>query len=187
VTAPRRRRSLLAALVAVAAVALPAAGCGQEEHRTHAESEGIYLDVGELQYQVQVSRQHNPRDTEDRGYFVGVPDAQRLGPGETWFAVFVKVWNRSGERQLSAGRFEVEDTTGKRYEPVEVGEDNVFAYRPAEIPANGTLPPTDSVANEGAIGGSMLLYRITLASLANRPLEFHIVSPRGEATVALDV
>jgi hypothetical protein len=186
VTAPTRARPLLAALLALSAlIALPA--CGQPGERTLAETEGIYVDVGRLQYQVQISRQLNPRDTEDKAYFVGVPTPESLAPTETWFAVFIKVWNRTGDRLLSTGRFEVEDTTGKRYEPVEVGEDNVFVYRPADIPANGTLPPTDSVANEGAIGGSMLLFKITLDSLANRPLELRILSPQGNAVVDLDV
>ena len=43
-----------------------------------AETEGIYLDVGDLKYQVQISRELNPADIEDRDYLKGLPagDAQ---------------------------------------------------------------------------------------------------------------
>ena len=184
--AAARARPLLCALLA-AFLLVTLGACGREEHRTHAESEGLYLDVGRLQYQVQLSRQLNPRDTEDRAYFVGVANPEDLANDETWFAVFIKVWNPTGRSVLSAGRFEIEDTTGKHYEPVEVGAQNVFAYRPADIPPRGTNPAEDSVANQGFVGGSMLLFRVTLESLANRPLEFKISSPHGDAVVDLDV
>lgn len=185
-----RTRSLLLAL-AVAACALVVAGCGREDPRTHASTEGPYLDVGRLQYQVQISRQLNPADEEDKAYFVGVerPDEQ-LTPEETWFGVWVRVWNRTDRTYPAAARFEIEDTTGKRYEPLEIGEDNVFAYRAASVPSGGTLPATDSVAEQGVIGGSLLLFKITNESLANRPLILYIESPGApprEAEVDLDV
>ena len=184
---PRPRLLALAALLAVLALA----GCGQENPRTHASTEGPYLDVGPLQYQVQISRLLNPADQEDRAYFVGVedPDGQLRGD-EAWFSVWVRVWNRTKGTHTASDHFEIEDTTGKRYEPVEVGAGNVFAYRPAAIPSGATLPAADSVAEKGVIGGSMLLFKVTNESLANRPLILHIRSPRGEpheAEVDLDV
>ena len=185
-----RRRFLLLAVAALLG-ALALAGCGQENPRTHARTEGPYLDVGPLQYQVQISRLLNPADQEDRAYFVGVerPDEQLSGE-EAWFSVWVRVWNRTEGVHTASNHFEIEDTTGKRYEPVEIGPDNVFAYRPAAIPSGGTLPATDSVAEQGVIGGSLLLFKVTNESLANRPLILHIESPRGaphKAEIDLDV
>ena len=50
---------LLLALAAASVLAL--AGCGNKvEVRTVAETEGIYIDIGELKYQVQLSRIINP-------------------------------------------------------------------------------------------------------------------------------
>ena len=50
---------LLLALAAASASVL--AGCGNKlEVRTVGETEGIYVDVGELRYQVQLSRIINP-------------------------------------------------------------------------------------------------------------------------------
>jgi hypothetical protein len=185
-----RLRTLLVALAAVSAlVALPA--CGRVENpRTHAGTEGPYLDVGKLQYQVQISRLLNPADQEDRAYFVGVEDPEGLKGDEAWFSVWVRVWNRTEGTHPAARRFEIEDTTGKRYEPVEIGPGNVFAYRPAFIPSGASLPAVDSVAEQGAVGGSLLLFRVTDESLANRPLVLHIESPGAaphEAEVDLDV
>jgi hypothetical protein len=185
-----RLRTLLVALVALLGAGALAA-CGHKESIvTSASTEGPYVDAGPLQYQVQISRQLNPADEEDKGYFVGVKNPEgQLSPTETWFAVFVKVFNRTGEAHIPSKDFEIEDTVGKRYSPVDVGADNVFAYRATEIQSGGQLPGTDDVANEGLIGGSMLLFKITLDSVANRPLVFHIKSPGkpSEAHIDLDV
>lgn len=185
-----RLRPLLFALVALF-VATALAACGNKEDIvTSADTEGPYVDAGPLQYQVQLSRQLNPADEEDKGYFVGIKDPEgQTNPEETWFAVFVKVFNRTGDAHIPAKDFEIEDTVGKRYEPVEIAEGNVFAYRATAIPSGGQLPGTDDVANEGVIGGSMLLFKLTLDSLANRPLVLHIKSAGTppEAEIDLDV
>ena len=183
-----RLRSLVIALAALL-LALGVSACGSENPRTHAETEGPYLDVGNLQYQVQISRQLNPEDQEDRAYFIGVEDPE-VGADENWFSVWVRAWNRTESRQQAARKFEIEDTTGKRYEPVEIGKENIFAYRPAFVPSGATLPATDSVAEQAPIGGALLLFKVTNESLANRPLVLHITSPGPaphEAEIDLDV
>jgi hypothetical protein len=185
-----RLRTPLLALLALAALGL-LAGCGnRQDVVTSAETEGPYLDVGGLQYQVQISRQLNPNDTEDSAYFIGVPDAEKLKPDETWFGVFIRVKNPTGRFEHPAREFEISDTQGKRYRPVAVGRDNIFAYRPTPISPAGVLPESDSAAAEAPIGGAMLLYRLTLDTLANRPLELKIFSGSGsppEGKVELDV
>ena len=112
-----------------------------------------------------------------------------MGAEETWFAVLREGVEPTEDAHIASKNFEIEDTVGKRYEPVEVGADNVFAYRPLQIPSGGQLPGTDDVANEGVIGGSMLLFKLTLDSIANRPLVLHIKSAGKppEAEIDLDV
>lgn len=165
--------------------------CGnRHEVITEGETEGPYLNVGALKYQVQISRPLNPQDTEDRVYLRGVaPDETSLRADETWFAIFVRVVNETGRTHPSAEEFEIEDTQGRKFEPVMV-TGNMFAYQPTEIPPRGTLPPHGSIPDESAIGGQMVLFKLTLDSLANRPLELLIRSPEGEprqALVDLDV
>lgn len=168
-----------------------ASGCGnRHEVITEAETEGPYLNVGALKYQVQISRPLNPDDPEDRVYLQGVaPQEAALRADETWFAVFVRVVNETGRTHPSAEELEIEDTEGKRFEPVRV-TGNIFAYQPTEIPPRGTLPPHGSLVDSSPIGGQMVLFKLTLNALANRPLELLIHSPEGEprqAVVNLDV
>ncbi len=56
----------LVTLLTVLAAGTALSACGNRVDEVHeAETEGIYVDVGDLQYQVQISRQLNP--TEHRG------------------------------------------------------------------------------------------------------------------------
>lgn len=188
----KSRRLLRFPLVCVVAVVLGlgAGACGNaNEMVTHADTEGPYLDVGPLKYQVQISRQLNPRDTEDSAYLKGVAGADQLRPDETWFAVFVRVINDTERSHLAAADFSIEDTDGRTFPPVAVG-DNPFAYRPIEVPARGALPAQGTLAESAAIGGTMVLFKLTLSSLANRPLELKIKSPeppQRESIIDLDV
>ena len=183
-------RKLAVAVLALAAVLVLGACGNKPKISTVGETEGTYLNVGPLTYQVQISRQLNPNDTEDSAYFIGVPDAEKLKPDETWFGVFIRVKNPTGRFEHPAREFEISDTQGKRYRPVAVGRDNIFAYRPTPISPAGVLPESDSAAAEAPIGGAMLLSRLTLDTLANRPLELKIFSGSGsppEGKVELDV
>ena len=57
----------LVTLLLVALAALVVGACGNKEDKTlHGATEGIYIDVGGLKYQVQISRVLNPTDREDR-------------------------------------------------------------------------------------------------------------------------
>src|SRR5690606_38371032 len=68
---PRMKLRRVLALTAVSALALPLAACGnKEEVVTHGHTEGSYLNVGNLTYQVQISRQLNPADVTDRSYLI---------------------------------------------------------------------------------------------------------------------
>jgi hypothetical protein len=183
------RARFLAVLCLVLAGGLAACGT-QHGTRTHAETEGPYLEVGALKYQVQISRQLNPADIEDQVYLHGVaPRDSRLRPDETWFAVFVRAVNEGDRPEPAARMFEIVDTQGRRFSPVPVSS-NPFAYRPVSVPPGGSLPTFGSEADLSPIGGSLVLFKLTLTALANRPLELVIRSgrpPAREGTVELDV
>ena len=62
-----------------------------------ADSEAIYVNVGQLKYQVQFSRELNPYDTEDASYLEGLsPATAALTPAQAWFGVFMLVLNEHG-------------------------------------------------------------------------------------------
>jgi hypothetical protein len=171
--------------------ALLAAGCGnKEETVTIGETEGIYLDVDDLKYQVQISRYMNPDDVEDRAFLKGLPgDSTETAADETWFGVFLRVQNTTDETLTPANDFTIVDTQENVYRPIPIDTDaNPFAYKPDPVPPKGLIPEVGSVAAESTIQGSMLLFRVKTESLQNRPLEFRF--KRGSGTtgvVDLDV
>ena len=190
-----RRRFARPTLVAVSgALAIFAAGCGEKhETVTHAETEGIYLDVGELDYQIQGSRQLNPAVVPDNKYLAGLPQGI-LPPAsqETWFGVFVRVQNQTKEPHEVAKEFEIVDTEERVYKPLELDlKANAYAYTPIVLKPNQTLPLADSAEQMDSVAGSLLLFKLPLKAYENRPLEFKIKAPAGEepaeAVVDLDL
>jgi hypothetical protein len=192
----RLRKSPLAALALLAVFALGA--CGESHTKvttgTYAGESGAaapYLDVGPLVYQVQQSRELNPFDTEDSAYLAGVAPAQRqLQAGQEWFGVFLQVFNHTGQSLPAATSPTVTDTQGNTYAPIVPDPTNEYAYRGGLVLASSQLPVPDSVASFGPTQGALLLYKIQIASLDNRPLEFNIVDPidpTQKAAAELDV
>jgi hypothetical protein len=186
---PRRARLALLSFAALAALAL--AGCGNKtETAVVAETEGIYVGVDGLTYQVQISRILNPADAEDRAYLKGLPEGEEPAKDEVWFGVFMRVENETDRELTAADGFKITDTQGAEYEPIELDPAvNVFGYRPLPVPPGHVLPVLDSAPSDNTIQGSLLLFKVKVASLANRPMELEIESARGgdNATVVLDV
>ncbi len=183
-----RRLSILAL---AASISLSLAACGSEKkgETSFGETEGIQVTVGDLQYQVQISRVLNPAEVEDKGLLQGVPIAQQTLPeGTEWFAVFVQARNNRDEPHESAEEFAIEDTLGAEFKPIEI--DNPIAYKPEVVQADSILPAPDSVASSFNTNGAMLLFQISRAALENRPLELIIKDPedpKKSAHVDLDV
>ena len=169
----------------------PPAAATSEEVRTLGETEGLYLDVGELKYQIQISRYLNPSDVEDRAYLAGLPAGHGASPpgDETWFGVFLRVAERDGRDDRAGQRLRDRRHAGERVPADPAGPKvNPFAYQPDPIAPKGLIPQPDSVASEGVIQGSLLLFKVKTASLQNRPLEFRFRRGSGvTGIVDLDV
>ena len=195
------KRVLLLALAVLALCAL-VAGCGEEE-TLHVE-EGEPLELGEVRYNVQITRFLNPGDTEDRSYLVGQDEAPA---GQAYMGVFLTVENEGdSEIQIPDG-FKVVDTQGIEYEPVPStspfalelsGEDglanadsitgNASDLEPPTLAAGDEIPVPDSIPADGPIGGAMLLFLIDEESNENRPLELEIPADDGETgRIELDI
>jgi len=180
---------LLRLLLTVSVLALAVAGCGRGEGvKTTAETEGLYLDIAGLKYQVQLSRYMNANDIEDRDYLAGLPETTpQPAADETWFGVWVRVQNTSDEPRKAADTWEIHDTQENVYRPVP--NDSVFAYRAGVVPPQTVIPMPDSAAGQGPVQGSLLLFKVKTDSLQNRPLELIFSNgPQGETgTYDLDV
>jgi hypothetical protein len=186
----RLRKSPLLVLALLAVTALGA--CGEAHTKvttgTYAGESGADapdLDVGALVYQVQISRQLNPFDTEDAAYLQGLSSAQRtLAPGQEWLAVFVQVYNHTSRALPAASSLTITDTQGNSYTQVLPDQNNQFAYRGGTVAAQGGLPVADSTAAAGYTQGALLLYKIQIVSLDNRPMKLTIVDPTNAAQTA---
>lgn len=186
----RLRKTPLIVLALVAALTLSA--CGDSHTKvttgTYAGESGAnapYLNVGPLIYEVQLSRELNPYDAEDASYLQGLSPAQRkLAPGQEWFGVFVQVYNNSSHALPAATSMTITDTQDNTYVPVVPNQTNPFTYRAGLVEAKGRLPRLDSIASSGPIQGALLLYKIQIVSLDNRPLKLKIVDPTDPAETA---
>ncbi len=193
-TSPR-----LHVLLVSAVLALGVAACGNEaqedetfqsENAQVAETEGIYLELDEMKYQVQISRQLNPLIVEDRDYFQGIRASDLdLADDEVWFGIWMRVENESEEPIETASRFTIVDTQENEYVPVRIGEPNPFAYSGGRIDGEELYPQPQSAAGERSPFGAVILFKLKRFSLDNRPLELTIEDPEGgrPAIVNLDV
>jgi hypothetical protein len=186
-----RLRKLLPVLLAVPAV-LALSACGNADEKvttgTYAGENGVgapYLNVGQLVYQIQLSRELNASDVEDAGYLQGLTPAERaLGPGQEWFGVFVQVYNKHSVEFPAAMSMTISDTQGNVYTSLPANPANAYAFRGGPVPAKGQLPTPDSTASFGPTQGALLLYKLNLASLDNRPLKIKIANPLDPAETA---
>ncbi len=187
----RARRPLAALAVLLASGGLAACGNHLDEHAKviQIENEGFYLPLGDLKYQVQGSRQLNPDDIQDRNLLVGVPAGEReLKPNEVWFGVFMQVENESDQPLSPSGDIEIIDTQEDVFKPLLLEDTNRFAYRSTDpIPGGELAPLPDTPGFNTANQGSMLLFKLTLAALDNRPLELKIESSKSDQTGIIDL
>jgi hypothetical protein len=186
------RVSRIVLLAAALAGTLAVAGCGNRvEERTLAETEGLYLDIGDLKYQVQISRQLNPADVEDKSYLLGLPEGTpEPAADETWFGIFLRVQNETDEPLPAADTFEIIDTQENVFRPIPLDpEQNPFAYQAIEVPPRTVIPEPDAADEQGPVQGALILFKVKTESLANRPLEFRFSNgPQGtQGIVDLDV
>lgn len=178
----RRRALPIVALAAVLGLGVMLGACGVEEHTEVVE--GQPLELGELRYNVAITRFLNPDDVEDSEYLVGEPPAP---PGKSYLGVFLTITNESDDEAYpSADEYVVNDTTGAEYHPVE--SESPYALEiGATVPADGKLPIPDSTAAVGAIEGAMLLFLVDDRVSESRPLKLEIDSAAGAGEVELDI
>jgi hypothetical protein len=185
----RTRRPL--ALLAAVVTALALSGCGtKEDNVLTGESEGIYVDIGEVKYQVQMSRILNVASPEDRAYLQGVRAIEQdLEEGQVWFGVWMRAENESDEPQPKVEEFEIHDTLGEVYEPVDLGPEATFSWenQPAQVPPQridgGGIPVADSAAADSTIQGALVLFKLSYEGLENRPLELEFRDPEDPSVI----
>lgn len=178
----RRPTLTLVVLALAAAAALALSACGEEEGTEAVE--GQPLELGELIYNVQITRFLNPDNAEDANYLEGQPPAP---PGEEYLAVFIRIKNESDEEAHSIpDEFELVDTRGSTFEALET--ESPFALEPGvEVPPEGEIPPFDTPARSGPIKGAMLLFLVSDEAVENRPIALEIPAVDGAEAGSIDL
>ena len=94
------------------------------------------MKLGELLYNVQISRFLNPRDPEDEAYLAGQPPPPN---DKLYLGVFMLIENEGDTPQEVPSEFTVVDTEGTEFEPLP--SRSLFALElGGTVPANDQLP-----------------------------------------------
>ena len=169
----RRLPAILVALIVCAGVLL--AGCGSSNDESQV-AEGAPLHLGDMAYNVVITRYLNPNDPEDSAYLKGAPT---LPNKDYYLGVFMQIKNNGDKAQVVPSDMKVVDTDGHVYSPSPL--DNDFSLDlGSNLEGGGVVPDPESPAANGPIEGSMALFLIDEASVDARPLELVIPGAGGE-------
>jgi hypothetical protein len=173
-------------VVAAAAIALGSAfsGCDTAPENANQVTEGQGIKLGDLLYNVQITRILNPSDQEDEAYLVG---QKPPSPDQYYLGVFMRVDNEGDASGEVATDFKIVDTVGDTFDPIP--SKSLFALKlGATIHPGDELPEGETTAANGPIEGAMVLFRIDSSAVQNRPLTLEIPSSDGSTgEVELDI
>jgi hypothetical protein len=148
------------------------AGCGSNPRENNAGREGAPEKVGKLEYNVYITRELNLKDVEDSGYYQGA----EAPPGYALYGVFLTACNPGSGSIQAAGDFTVVDSQGNRFKPLPLPLTNIFAYHPRPLTHKNCIPTSGSLPAASPTNGSLLIFKLPLTTLENRPLDLEIVS-----------
>jgi hypothetical protein len=181
---PAHRRFTLPLLAAIllSSVALAVTGCGYSSNSKDVVA-GQTVKLGQLQYTVVLSRYLNPSDNEDAAYLVGQPPPP---PGSNYFGVFFQVQNEDKRPHRLPKSLKITDPGDQVFNAIPTK--SLYALPlGGEVEAEEQVPVLDSPAQQGPIGGSLVLFELPASVSANRPLTLSIPGPEGPAKVTLDL
>jgi hypothetical protein len=178
---PGQKGALALALVLIL---VGAAGCGYSAG--HDGDEGVPIELGNLEINVQLTRFLNPSDHEDKAYLVGqtVPTP----PGKAYLGIFLTIKNHGdSETQLPTdAQMTVQDTTGAGY-PAIPSHTLFAAPLGTTLPGGGVIPVPDSPAANGPAQGSIVLFLVNQDVSENRPLKLEIEHEGQTGEIVLDL
>ena len=171
-----KKKLRLVTVLTVAALALVLGGCGRTT-LTGVTQDALsaggepYFNLGNVTYQVQISRELNPFSSEDVQYLSGVQGAQSLPADELWFGVFLWAKNQTPQIRESADTFEIIDSEGNVYHPTALNPSvNPYAWTAEALDQNQIEPLPGSAASDASTGGGLVLFKLNDTVYSNRPL-----------------
>jgi hypothetical protein len=184
VAGPTMRLGAVLVLAAAVAAGVMLSGCNTNPEDTLHVNEGQAMKLGDLLYNVQITRILNPSDPEDKAYLAGQPPPSK---DQYYLGVFMQIQNEGDASQRVPTEFTVADTAGTKFRPLR--SRSLFALKlGGTVASGGELPEPESTAANGPIEGSMVLFRVDGAALQDRPLILDIPSSTGAVgDVELDI
>ena len=173
-----------AAVLALCLLGLALSACGKENDESiqgvgtpgEAFREGLAEKMGGLTYNVFITRQLNTKIPPDEAFYRG-PDPGRK---DTLYGVFVQVCNESKQDEnppveaVRPERFIIKDARGNEFRPLPLPKDNAFAYKARMVNPQECIPQAGSVSQQNSAAGALLVYKIPILNLENRPLSLEI-------------
>ena len=181
---PTTRLGAAVVLAAALVVGVLLSGCNTNPETDLSVTEGQPVKLGNLLYNVEISRFLNPRDPEDRAYLAGQPPPPN---NKLYLGVFMLIQNEADTAQDVPSDFKVADTQGTKFNPIP--SQSLFALKlGGKVGGGEQLPQPGSTAANGPIQGSMVLFLISQSATEDRPLTLDIHSPSGPVgEVELDI
>ncbi|TMK74740.1 MAG: hypothetical protein E6G49_02985 [Actinobacteria bacterium] len=177
------RLGVVVAAIAAIALGVVLSGCDTAPENANQVTEGQGIKLGDLLYNVQITRILNPADEEDSAYLVG---QKPPGPDQYYLGVFMRVDNDGDSSAQVATDFKVVDTVGDTFDPIP--SKSLFALKlGATIHPGDQVPEGETPAANGPIEGAMVLFRIDSSAVQDRPLTLEIPSPEETGRVQLDI
>lgn len=179
---PGHQRVALALAFVLALVGV--AGCGNSPGKEG--DEGVPIQLGELEINVQLTRFLNPTDHEDKNYLAGqtIPTPA----GKAYLGVFLTMKNHSDQatRLPSTAQMTVVDTTGVGYEAIP-SHTPFAAPLGTTLAGHGVIPVPDSPGESGPTQGAIVLFLVDEGISENRPLKLEIEHDGETGDVTLDI
>ena len=175
----------LAAVAAVGGVRLRQQGGGHHL----AETEGIYVTVDDVKYQIQISRILDPASPEDQAYLRGAArdgDAGRRRGLVRASSCASRTTPTSRTRSPTSSSSTTRRATSSSRSS-STPRSTCSSTSPSELEPGTVYPELNAPASDNTIRGGLLLFKIPAASLGNRPLEFEIESPSGGENAIIDI
>jgi predicted component of type VI protein secretion system len=178
------RLGVVVAAIAAITVGVAFSGCDTAPENANQVTEGQGMKLGDLLYNVQITRILNPADQEDEAYLVGQPPPS---PDQYYLAVFMTVENEGDVSNQVTSDFQIVDTVGDTFDPIP--SKSLFALKlGGTIHPGDQFPEGETTAANGPIEGAMVLFRIDGSAIQDRPLTLHIPSSDGSTgEVELDL
>jgi hypothetical protein len=178
------KKGALALVLLCALAVLGVAGCGNDLGKE--ADEGVPIQLGDLNFNVQETRFLNPSQPDDKEYLEGqqLPTPQ----GKSYLGVFLTIHN-SGDNPVRVptnSEMSVVDTTGVAYQSIPSHTD--FAAPLGSTLAPGAdIPAPDTAAANGPTQGALILFLTDEGVSENRPLKLEIEFQGETGEITLDI